>query len=394
MVVTFVIFIKTKTQFISSIFKNIIIKKIINMKQIHYLYFLISAVILFSCSSDKTDQQIKSHSTKDSTTISLKNLSFIKSQDFLKQNDSIIYLTPERLCEASNRNFVFYNKQNLFLTDLDLNVLKTISLTEKGFLIKGRVLDIEIMDKNILLLDNSSTIKVVPLSDENSISEIKLDIEGSKSKYMGAFTSIVQVDQNKLLATNTLQPFLSTQLKHSYEVGKMFDIDGNYLVSFEVSGDQVDPNWNKFFDLAYATSYNDKIYFSFLISRKIFVFSLAGKLLNSYELEVDKNYWHDINTETTSGETFGVKTTSIQSKFIPICNNALQIRNGFIYSLIFQGKHNGPKLVKYNEKFDIIEELSIDEIKSQPPEFKIYIIKDRLYLDNGIIHFFRDENAI
>lgn len=364
------------------------------MKQFFYLSYLLTSVILFSCSNDKTDSNINNHSPEDSTTISLTNLSFIKSQDYLKQNDSIIYLSQDRLCEASNQNFVFYNKQNLYLTDLDLNVLKTISLTEKGFLIKGKVYDIEIMDQNVLILDNSNIVKVVPLSDENSIIEINLDIEGSKSKYTGAFTSIVQVDQNKLLITNILQPFLSPQLKHSYEVGKMFDIDGNYLVSFEVSGDDVDPNWNKSSDLAYATFYNDKIYFSFLTSRKVFVFSLTGRLLNSFELEVDKNYWHDIITETISGETFGVKTTSIQTKFIPICNNELQIRNGFIYSFILQGKHKGPRLVKYNEKFEIIEERSIDEIKSQPPEFKIYIIKDRLYLDNGVIHLFREKNAI
>lgn len=364
------------------------------MKQFFYLSYLLTSVILFSCSNDKTEININNQSPEDSTTISLANLSFIKSQDYLKQNDSIIYLSQDRLCEASNQNFVFYDKLNLYLTDLDLNVIKTISLNEKGFLIKGKVYDIEIMDQNVLILDNSNIVKVVPLSDENSIIEINLDIEGSKSKYTGAFTSIVQIDQNKLLTTNTLQPFLSTQLKHSYEIGKMFDIDGNYLVSFEVSGDDVDPNWNKSIDLAYATFYNDKIYFSFLISRKVFVFSLTGGLLNSYELEVDKNYWHDIKTETTSGEISGVKTTSIQTKFIPICNNGLQIRNGFIYSFIFQGKHKGPRLVKYNEKFDIIEELSIDEINSQPPEFKIYIIKDRLYLDNGVIHLFRDKNAI
>ena len=363
------------------------------MKQKYFIVYAFTFLMLISCESNKNNKFENEAVDYDSTDISLQRLSLLKSQDYLTYKDSLIFLSTQRVYRGNKNIIVFFDRLNFYVTDLDLNVKKIISIKEKDYLIKGQVFDIGITNNELFILDASNIIKEISLKDGNEVNEIELEINSSEGLSPGAFNSMTNSSNDGILTTNIIQPFLSPSSSNEFELGKWFDLDGRFKTVFKIQNDKSDPNWFKFFDMSFASFFDGRVYFSFLISKKVFVFDLKAKLLNSYELSVDERYWSDIKTETSSAKIGEMTTTTIGSKFIVICNNGLQIKNGYVYSYIYQGNEKGPKLVKYNHDFKIIEELNVDEIKADPSGFKLYIIGDRLYLDNGIIHIFGKKDA-
>lgn len=356
--------------------------------KIIYLICIYSLIYFTSCEYKK-EKIVGDVLTYDSTNISLDKLKFIKTQDYLTYGDSLVFLHKNVIVKGEGNVLVFVDKLKIFITDLDLNVKKIILLNDKDYFFKGGINDAEIIGNKLFLLDASNIIKTISLNGDIEISEVKLDIKNSESVYTGSFNNLINIANNDILTTNFLLVFNTTVDNNQYELGKLFDLDGEFNLAFKIKSSIGDPIWkNILSDFIYASYYDNKLYFSFLMSKKVYVFNNNGEFLNYFELQVDNKTWFEPNPKNTQSKTGDIETQSVYTKYVAVCNNSLQIKGGFIYSLIYQGEDNKAKLLKYNLSFEKVEEVELNSIPSIM-EYKIYLLSDRLFVVYGnIIHIF------
>lgn len=345
--------------------------------KIQILLGLYCFLIITGCKNSNKVEDISDVS--DSTNISLENLSLIKTQDYLTFKDSVIYLSDRVVVKGGVNRLVFVDKLKAYVTDLNLNIQKIISFEDKDYFFEGRIFDIELIGNKLLLIDKSNIVKEISLNEDNEINKINLDIESSNSTYNGSVLSMVRVGDSKILTSNFVTE--AQYYSNNIEFGKLFDLEGNFKNTFRIKSSEADTYWRTLGDWCWVSYYKNKVYFFFTISRKVFVFNINGKLLNVYELEVDKRYWQEpIVGETQTTIKDGATMTSKYSNYVSICWKSPQIKNGYIYALMYQGKEKGPKIVKYNLDLELIEEKESDNTVPGYMNYNLLIAGKRLYI--------------
>lgn len=340
---------------------------------------LFSIIIILACERNTKNTFDFIENNPDSSNIELKNIGFVKQQDYLISGDSLIYLSSRVIAKGRKNTIVFVDNLNIYITDLDLNVKKIISLENEDYMFKGYIIDFEIINNKLIVIDRSNIIKVISLIENNELSEINLGIENSSSSYNENFLSIAIFNNTEILTSNTINN--NQFYSNSIELGKLFTLEGKLKTTFKIKNDNADPCWKSIGDWCWVSSYKSKVYFFFTISRKAFVFDMKGKLLNVYELEVNKKYWKEpIVGETQSTIKDGATMTSVYSTYVSICWKSPQIKNNYIYSLMYSGNDIGPKIIKYNLDFEIVEEAKSNNTLPGYMNYYPLITDKRLYI--------------
>jgi hypothetical protein len=360
------------------------------MKSQIYIIFLAS-LILFSCSNDNSKKEkvrnaFVQNKSSGNKIASIKNLSVIKTIDYVTFNGKKEYLSLDAIIKGYRHQVYIYDKYKIYITDLNLNVKKYINLKDKDFYIKGSVHDICIINDDIYILSSANTLIEIPNYNKENIKTIRLDIGRSKSIYSGDIIEICNVQDSELLATNGLLPFSYQPSIDYVELGRLFSLKGEFIRSFKFPKKDARNNFGKTLNHVFATNYNDLIYFSFDISRNICVYNMNGKLLNTYQLSVDKLYWHKPTMRSMSLDIANIKSGGTRFDFIPQSKNNLQIENNDIYTLMYEGKRKGPNLTVYNSNFVINNQLELKTIPSSLG-YRIYVIDNRILISGrGLIY--------
>lgn len=336
-----------------------------------YIFLLLLSFVLISCKN----QSIKPRKIVDPSSIiydtakvkSIKNISLKKTVDYLIVNGKKKYLSIYSIVKPRNNKIYFYDNLNVYVTDLDFKVLKYINLKDDDFHFNGRVSDLAIIKGDIYLLSHANTIVKISNYSSNNIEDIRLDLKSSKSYYKGEITGISNFDDKYILTTEGILPLENYSNSDSVELARLFDLHGKFIMSYKIAKSEADNYWKKDVATDFAACKDSLIYFTFVVSRNVYVFNVNGHLSNIYQFQVDDKYWHapksEENTIITKGNFKGHGRTTF---YVPITTNSIPIQGNTVFALISRGMKKIPDLTAYNRNFKLKEKENLEGI---PPGF-------------------------
>ncbi len=222
-------------------------------------------------------------------------------------------------------------------------IVDSFSLKSKDYLFQANYYAVAIKKDTLFLFDHSEVIKKINLVEKQiSTLKYKHDFNNMIPTYAGNIEFVN--DSIIVFAASSIRilPIMDT-----LTVGGLYSKNGELKVSFKVSIN--DLGYNEEFiqstqslEEYYVTHYNEKVYFSFVASKKVLVFDLNANLINNYALFVNTAFWQEPHMTTR-----GFYIT-------PVTTFKLQIHNDKIYHLIRNEPNQSPSIVEYTLNFDNI----------------------------------------
>jgi len=338
-------------------------------------------VLLLSCNDSK---KIEDKLLNNNVLRNFSKLALCETIDKLNYNTREYYFSNAAIIKNDGDNVYIYDKKMFYITDKQLKPNNIVSLKEIDYIIKGKVSDFEVINNKIIILDASRILKQISITNDFEITEIKLENSNEKNSYTGSYSSISNFRNIGLITVNPLIP-LNYQNINEVTLGNLFNLDGSLQRTYSIPINKIDANWKENVDFVYVTSFNDLIYFSFQISRKIFVFGSDGVFINELIHPIDKKYWTQPNISNSKIDIGNSISSVPLIKYVTLNTNSFQHDNKYFYCLMYQGKQKSPKLLKCDKEFKIIDEIILDSI---PPNmgYKINFIDDRIFLFHDLIY--------
>ncbi len=306
-------------------------------------------------------------------------LQIISDQDYLlneNKEELLTYVDDIVKYDSSKIIIVEGSQKKLYITDLNLKILKEISFKDKDFLFRGRIFSATLHNNKIYLVDNSFTIKVLDLSSKK-ISTIEY-FKGDMHKQLAfSIENISFLNDTIFVASLRINPDFIKRGK-DFVIGNKYNINGNLISEFKVNEKEM--GYNEYFfnsrsyeEVSYVAKLANKVIFSFEISKKVCLFSQTGKLKTIISLEVDKNVWQEPHKD------------EIGNYASTVTMHSLEVNNKNVFYAFPGGLGECLTIVKYDTNFHPISYFYLNgSIGGVSYVVKFIGNKFFVYSDNGV----------
>ncbi|MFA8343502.1 MAG: hypothetical protein ACEPO8_11090 [Rhodothermaceae bacterium] len=312
-------------------------------------------LLLIGCSKEEKPTKV----IEQNISISVENL--IKGKTPLTNEDLLLGSTARVV--VADTNIILYEDYKIMLLDKNLKVLKEFDLTDKDFMISQNPITIEAHNNIIYIMNRNSSITKYNLIN-NSIEKLDFTVN---NKDMAAAKDL-KVTSNNYYISFTVLPHLF-KMYDKITLCRKYNYDGETETLFQIDKTDIDELWKETPDFSNVQVSNGKVYITFSMSKKIYVFDMNGTLLLSSEFSPDKKYY---KVERVKDDE---RFSSAAKFYRPMFNNKVQIDNTGLYHIETEEFDRPLKLVKYGFELKRLKEIPLMTMPANV-NYKIYFGKD------------------
>lgn len=338
------------------------------MKVISFL-ILIFSVFVLGCKENSPNLKIEG------------TYRIISIRDSLKvmNSDSFRYLSgvKEIFQIGKDSLLVIPDKDNVFyITNNDLEIIDIHNFKNNEFMIKPPIMGTALYNNEVYFVDMSFVVKkyniqtrivrALPLMNRaNNMLDVYNDSTIIGTEQMIEYPALVYgngrpfKDENKIL--------IGTKSK-----GKTFA----GVPIYAEKEDYGDFSFVKA-EIAYSRVFKDKMYYIFNLSKKVMIYDIEGKFLNSAELLVDDSYYKTPSESYMNGRK-GISFSELTSQPLVPYNN-------YLTHLFRSESGKNPEIICYDLEFRPIAKYQIDNEKNGNVSFirRYWFCNNKLYTTNG-----------
>lgn len=276
----------------------------------------------------------------------LKEIKLQKQYDYLvnSRGEKVYLQKIAEIQQYSENKYLIYDYANkhIYVIDTNFIIVKSIELKSQEYLFaKNAKPNIAIINKKLLVLDSAENIKLVDLNN-GKIEIIKYTSVVDKMLSYPGNISIIN-DSTFVFAARDIQIM---PMMESLYIGAIYKLNGELIRTLSLPIEEFDynsevinsPNGG---EECYVNSYNNKIYFSFRTSKKVFVFdAFTGNLIKQSDLMVNDKLYYEPHESDMGFLTF------------PVTMGKLLINKNKVLHLIRGNAQNEkPYIMIYNSNF-------------------------------------------
>lgn len=343
------------------------------------LYLIVCTVIISCAPQNKYDKNTLN------SNVNFEKLELLLSSDSLKVGNGWIFLNYSNIMKPlTDSLIVLTDKNKIIFLNGELEFLVELDESKYDFLIAKEIRDIESINNKIYLLDGIGSIVELTM-EKYSIIDAKYLIKNQPS-----ISDLSIINKDYMLVANMIIP-PKYRGNSNLKLGSIINtIDGREESEFIITDKKLDRIWNNFIDKTFITTYHNKVYINFTISRSVFVYNIYdGQLITKYEAEVNKSVWQEptISSYTSEESVNGEAQFQNSSLIIPVFNDSIQKVDSNYFQIVFNGMQDTMTLYLYNAKFIFYKKYNLDVLESDV-NYKLYFYGDKCLIIGKKLYLF------